>query len=233
MSTVRTVNTNPNGTPRWLLPIALALLILIIIAAAFFATHPHIFSAAATSTPTVTATPRSVTKVVTNTPTAGPKVVTATPSSAGPPTSTPKAGASANGGSGGTPTPAPQPSATPQPSPTPTPDYGVKLGAIPHPQSQLLTIQQGANRNESQYTLNLDPYRVVRSSLPSYGFKTVTIVSPPPAPHPTPTPFTGPNNQPTVQITVQYQGHTFIVTLQQPVQHGPKGIWVVTTIKVG
>jgi hypothetical protein len=107
----------------------------------------------------------------------------------------------------------------------------VKVGTIVHPRSQLLTIQQGANRKQSQYTLNLDPYRVVRASLPSYGFSTVNIVSPPPPPQPTPTPFSGPNGYPTVDITVQYAGHHFIVQLQQPVQQGAAGIWVVTSIK--
>jgi hypothetical protein len=213
------IRQNPNSTPRWLLPVALALLIAIIVAAGFFATHRTIFSATATDTPTTTPTP---------------KVVTATPSSKSGNTPTPTPNAGNTGGSGNGPTPTP--SATPSPSPTPTPDYGVTLGQIPHTRAQLNTIQQGANRGESQYTLTLDPFRVVRASLPSYGFKTVNIVSPQPetnsTPNPTPTPYTGPNNLPTVKITVQYEGHRFIVTLQQPVQQGPKGIWAVISIQV-
>jgi hypothetical protein len=237
MSTERVVQRDPNSTPRWLLPVALALLIAIIVAAGFFATHRHIFAAAATNTPTATATPKVIKKVVTATPKAG-AGATATSGS----NSTPTPNPNPNGGTGGsgaataTPAASPTPSATPAPSPTPTPDYGVKLGAIAQPRSQLLTIQQGANRNESQYTLTLDPLRVVRASLPSYGFKTVTIVSPAPAtnatPNPTPTAFSGPSGLPTVQVTVQYAGHKFVVTLQQPVQQGPKGIWAVVSIKV-
>jgi hypothetical protein len=211
------IRQNPNSTPRWLLPVALALLIAIIVAAGFFATHRTIFSATATDTPTTTPTP---------------KVVTATPSSKSGNTPTPTPNAGNSGGSGNGPTATP--SATP--SPSPTPDYGVTLGQIPHTKAQLNTIQQGANRGESQYTLTLDPFRVVRASLPSYGFKTVNIVSPQPetnsTPNPTPTPYTGPNNLPTVKITVQYEGHRFIVTLQQPVQQGPKGIWAVISIQV-
>lgn len=235
MSTVRTTPGNPNGTPRWLLPAGLALLIAIIIGVAFFASHPHLFSAAATDTPTATPTPR--TKVVTNTPTPHTKVIvaaTATPSKGthATPTSAPKPGPTSTPRPGPTATQGRRPTPTPRPTPTATPPGGVKVGAVPHPRSQLLAIQQGANRKQSQYTLNLDPYRVVRASLPSYGFTTVTIVSPPPAPQPTPTPFSGPNGYPTINITVQYAAHHFIVQLQQPVQTGPKGIWVVTNIKV-
>lgn len=225
MGTVRNVDENPSGMPRWLLPVVLLLLIVVILAIAFFATHRNLFSASATNTPTPTATPQTLTKVVTNTP---------TPGSNAPPTATP--GSSTKPGPTGTPkpgptgTPKPGPTATPHPSPTAP--GGVKVGAISHPRAQLLAIQQGANRKQSQYTLNLDPYRVVRASLPSYGFSTVTIVSPPPPPQPTPTPFSGPNGYPTVDLTVQYAGHHFTVQLQQPVQQGAAGIWVVTSIKL-
>jgi cytoskeletal protein RodZ len=225
------ITRDPNSTPRWLLPVALALLVAIIIAAGFFATHRHILSAASTDTPTPT--PKVIKKVVTATPSSrSGHTPTPTPNAGQTSTPNPNPGNSGGSGNGSTPTPSP----IPRPSPTPTPDYGVKLGQIPHTKTQLDTIQQGANRNESQYTLTLDPFREVRASLPTYGFKTVTIVSPQPetnsTPNPTPTPYTGPNNLPTVKITVAYQGHRFIVTLQQPVQQGPKGIWAVISIQV-
>ena len=50
-------------------------------------------------------------------------------------------------------------------------------------------------------------------------------------PQPTPTPFTGGNGFPTVDLTEQYQGKRYTVELAQPVQTGPKGIWVITSIK--
>jgi len=54
------VRDDPPGPNRkWLLPALLVLIILVALAAAFFATHPHVFGGSATSTPTVTPTPRA------------------------------------------------------------------------------------------------------------------------------------------------------------------------------
>lgn len=222
MSTTVPVNDNPGGMPRWLLPLALALLVALIVAAGYFATHRNLVSARATATPTATPTAKVRQVVVTSTPTPVGRATAARAAGGGAATPTPTAIAGATSAPSATPTPAP--------SPTPTAPGGVHLGAVPHPRPQLLQIQQGANRNESRYTLNLDPFRVVRASLPSYGFKTVTIQAP--TPQPTPTSFSGSNGLPTVEITVQYVGHTFVVVLQQPVQQGPKGIWVVTAIRL-
>jgi hypothetical protein len=208
VSTVRTIEEDPNRTPRWLLPALLVLLILIILGAAYFATHRNMFGSSATSTPTVSPTP----VVVTGTP----PPVTATPKTG--PTGTPRAG----------------PTGTPQAGPTATPKTvpaGLKLGVVQHPRAELLGIQQGANQNNPTYTPYLDPFAVAKANLPAYGFPTVNIVAPPAAPQPTPTPFTGANGYPTVDLTEQYQGKQYIVELAQPVQTGPKGIWVIESIK--
>jgi hypothetical protein len=208
MSTVTTIEEDPNRTPRWLLPVLLILLILIILGAAYFATHRNVFGSSATSTPTSSPTP---------------VVVTSTP---GPATSTPKAAPSE--------TPKPGPTGTPKPGPTATPKSvpaGLKLGVVQHPRAEVLKIQQGANQNNPTYTPYLDPFAVAKSNLGAYGFPTVNIVAPPAPPQSTPTPFTGGNGYPTVDLTEQYQGKQYIVELSQPVQTGPKGIWVITGIK--
>jgi hypothetical protein len=95
------------------------------------------------------------------------------------------------------------------------------------------TIQQGANRGETAYTFYTDPFKVVHGVLPHYGFTgPFTIVAPPTPPALTPTPATNAQGQPTVTITVSYEGARYAIVLIQPVQHGPKGIWVIQQIKV-
>jgi hypothetical protein len=208
MSTVRTIDEDPNRTPRWLLPALLVLLILIILGVAYFATHRNVFGSSATSTPTASPTP---------------VVVTSTP----PP-------ATATSQAGPTGTPPPGPTGTPKAGPTSTPKTvpaGLKLGVVQHPRAELLRIQQGANQNNPTYTPYLDPFAVANANLSAYGFPTVNIVAPPAPPQPTPTTFTGANGYPTVDLTEQYQGKQYIVELAQPVQTGPKGIWVIESIK--
>jgi hypothetical protein len=194
--------TPPSNRNRWLLPVILALIIIAVIAGAFFATHPHVFGGSATSTPTPTVTP----------------TVTPTP---------PATGTPAPGPTG---TPRPGPTGTPQPGPTATPG-GIKTGAITHPAAQILDIQRKANQKNPAYLFYLDPFQVVQNNLPAYGFGTgFKAVSPPP--QPTPTPYTNPQGKPEEQITVQYQSKRYLIILDQPVQKGPSGIWVITTIKL-
>lgn len=96
--------TGPGG--RWWLPVLLVVLILAIIAGAYYATHRNMFGKSATATPRlVTATSLPAT----GTPKPGP---TGTPRPG--PTATPKPGPSA------TPKPTPRPSPTPSPTPTAT-----------------------------------------------------------------------------------------------------------------
>jgi hypothetical protein len=97
------------------------------------------------------------------------------------------------------------------------------------------TIQQGANRQETAYTFYTDPFRVVQGTLRHYNFVgPFTITNPPPPTPPAPTPTAGTNaqGQPTVVLTVTYKGAKYAITLFQPVQHGPKGIWVIQQIRV-
>jgi hypothetical protein len=204
---------------RWWLPALLVLLILIILGGAFFATHRNLFASKATPTPTaikVTATPQPATA----TPKPGP---TGTPRPG--PTGTPKPG----------PTTKPAPTATPRPKPSPTGLNGVHTGTFTYTQAQVNTIQQGANRGESAYTFYTDPFRVVQGTKAHYGFLgPISFVSPSPPtpPAPTPTSTTNAQGQPSVTITVSYKGAKYAITLIQPVQHGPKGIWVIQQIKV-
>jgi hypothetical protein len=193
----------PTGSnQRWWLPVILAILVIAIIAIAYFATHPHVFGASATATPTATAT-------------TGP---TATPKPG--PTGTPKAGPTA--------TAKPGPTGTPKPAPT----ASVVTGAITHNQAQLLAIQQGSNQKKPQYTYYTNPFAVVQHNLSTYHFiGPFQIVSPAQPPAPTPTPYTGPAGKPEVKVAVKYRGTTYIVALDQPVQKGPTGIWVIVSIK--
>jgi hypothetical protein len=122
---------------------------------------------------------------------------------------------------------APPATGTPRPSATPT--RTVRTGTITHTQAELQRIQQGANNGDPNYTFYLDTFQVVQKTLPKYGFNTVNIISPTPVP--TPTPYTGSSGLPEVQLTVQYQGKQYLIVLDQPVQQGPKGIWVIVQIK--
>lgn len=204
---------------RWWLPALLVLLILLILGGAFFATHRNMFAGKATATPT----PLQVT--------ATPPPVTATPHAG--PTGTPKPGPTGTPRPGPTSKPAPTATARPTPKPSPTALNGVHTGTFTHTQAEVNTIQQGANRGESAYTFYTDPFRVVSANLPHYGFNgTFTVVAPPTPPAATPTPSTNAQGQPSVTITVSYKGAKYAIVLVQPVQHGPKGIWVIQQIKV-
>lgn len=200
----RVRSSGPGG--RWWLPVLLALLILAIIAIAYYATHPHVFSSSPTATPTATATPS---------PTATPKTVTVIVTPTPGPTATP----------GGPPTPPPAP--TPGGSAAGT----LKTGVITHPQSQILSLQQGANRNDPADTIYLNPFQVVQQNLPAYGFTSFMVVAPPTPPAATPTPYTSQQGTPQVRIIVQSQGQKYGIFLDQPVQKGPKGIWVIIAIR--
>jgi hypothetical protein len=219
-------NTVEQGSgTRWLLPIGLVILILLILGGAFLATHRNLFAAKATATPTplrITATPRPATA----TPKPGP---TGTPRPG--PTGTPKPGPT----SAPRATSRPAPSATPFPTakPSPTALNGVHAGTFTHTQAEVNAIQQGSNRGESAYTFYTDPFRVVTANLPHYNFNgPFSIVAPPTPPAATPTPVTNAQGQPSVTITVSYRGAKYAIILVQPVQHGPKGIWVIQQIKV-
>jgi hypothetical protein len=203
---------------RWWLAVLLVVIILAILAIAYFVTHPHVFGATATQTPTATAT-----LAPTSTPMPGP---TGTPAPG--PTGTPATGPTA--------TPAPGPTGTPAPGPTATPGgaaAGVTTGQIHHPAAVLDTVQRGANQNNPAYTYYLNPFMVVRRNLPNYGFTAgqFTIASSPNPPAPTPTPFSNSIGLPQVKIVVKYQGKPYAIFLDQPVQQGPKGIWAIITIQ--
>ena len=115
MSTTRVVREEPPGdgdggwNRRWLIPAILALLILVVLAIAFFATHPHVFGRNGTATPTATPV------VITATPL--PKTATPKPG----PTGTPRPGPTGTARPGPTATPKPTLTPTPAPTPTPTP----------------------------------------------------------------------------------------------------------------
>ncbi|HLJ68632.1 MAG TPA: hypothetical protein VKX16_14850 [Chloroflexota bacterium] len=196
-----------SGVPggKWWLPVLLVLIIAAIVGGAYAATHRG-SSHKATPTPTATSAPPTAT---------GTPVPTATAvKGAAPPTATPK--------------PSPTAAATSTPAATPTPTLTTGTISLP-PDSQLQTIQQGANSGNTSYTYYLNPFQVVQRNLPRYGFTTVTIVSP--TPQPSPTPYTGNSGLPEVQITVQYQGKRYLIVLDQPKQQGAKGIWEIVRIK--
>lgn len=202
----RVTQSGGTGGGRWWLPVLLALLILIIIGIAYAATHPHLFSSSPTATPTATATPMPA---PTATPATTVVVVTATP---GGPTPTP----------GG-------PTATP--APTGSAAGPLKTGVITHTTAEIDTIQRGANQNNATYTYYLDPFQVVQHNLSQYGFSGFTIAAPATPPAATPTPYTSQQNTPQVRIIVQDQGKQYGIFLDQPVQKGPKGIWVIIAIR--
>lgn len=206
-------DSGPGG--RWWLVGLLILIILIIIAAVFFATHPHVFGSGATPTPTVTATAKPV---ATNTAAVGP-------------TGTPKPGPTGTPASGPTATPnATVSGAAPTAA---TSASGVQTGVIHHVAATLRQVQQGSNQGNAADTFNVDPFRVVQANLPHYGFKngSISIDSPPPQPAPSPTSYAGGSGFPQVRIVVKYQGKTYGVFLDQPVQQDPKGIWTIIAIR--
>jgi hypothetical protein len=223
MGVDRTTTVEDTGGPgnRWWLPVLLGLLILAIIAGAFFATHRHIFGASATATPRyVTATP----KPVTATPKPGP-TGTAKPG----PTGTPRPGPSA--------TPKPGPTGTARPGPTGTSASAaggggsVHTGAVAYNMAKVRAVQQGANNHNPADVVYLNPFQAAKHVLPAEGFKPgFTITAPPAPPAPTPTPFTNAKGQPEVHLTVTYLGKRYIVVLVQPVQKGSGGIWIVVQI---
>lgn len=221
-----TVVNNPNPGSRWWLPVLLALIILAVLAIAFFATHPHVFGSGATATPTATATATATTR----------PTVAATPKPG--PTGTPKPGPTGTPKPGPTATPLPHPTSTPAasasgtPATTHTSAQGVKTGTFGHPLADIDAIQRGANRKQSQYTYYLDPFQVVKNNLSSYGFtQPFTITTPGQPPAATPTPVTNSQGLPQVAISVKYLGKVYTIYLDQPVQKGPSGIWVIITIR--
>lgn len=230
------VQSQPEGVPppnpwtRWWLPLLLGLLIVAIVFGAYFASHPHMFGGGATSTPTATATPR---------PTATPKptakaLPTATSAGAAAPTATSKPAATPKPTA--TPHPVTKPTATAAPRSTPTPaatstPTGVQTGQFSMSSTQERSIQQGANQGNSADTPYLDPFKALQKQIAAYGFTgTVKVVQPAPEPSPTPTSYAGANNYPSIKFTLQYQGKQYTVVLNQPVQQGPKGIWILYRI---
>lgn len=202
-----TVTQNPSPGGRWWLPVLLALVILAILAVAFLVTHPHVFGKSATATPTATATSSP-----TPSPTATPKtiVVTATPGPSptpGGPTATPSGATATPGGS------------------------ALKTGIITHPTADIDNIQRQVNRKNAAVMYYLDPFQVVQHNLSAYGFSSFTIVQPATPPAATPTPYTNAQHLPQVRIIVQYQGQRYGIFLDQPVQQGAGGIWVIIAIR--
>jgi hypothetical protein len=129
--------------------------------------------------------------------------------------------------------PSPTPTVPPTDTPLPTPSPTVRTGGISYTLSAIDAMQQGANRGDPSYIYRRDLYRVVRHDLPAYfGFShgPMTIVSPPPPPHPTPTAETNPQGLPEDAIDFYYQGRKYVAVLEQPVQKGPRGIWIIFTI---
>ncbi|HZS93350.1 MAG TPA: hypothetical protein VFA78_01000, partial [Chloroflexota bacterium] len=202
---------------RWGLVVLLVLIVLAIIAGAYLATHPHTFGASPTNTPTVTPKPKAT---ATPKPASGAGGATPTPTLGKKATPTPTA-------SGATPTATPNSGSTP--TATPKAASGLRIGKIAHPKSQIDQYQSGANAGNSQYTYYTDPYKVVQTNLSQYGFTgSFTIVQP--AATPTPTPYTNAIGLPQVRFIVQYNGKKYGIFLDQPVQKGPKGIWVIIAI---
>lgn len=241
----------PGGNNRrWVLPAVLAAILVAVLAGAYFAKHPHMFGGSPTSTPTVrpTAKPQATsTPKVVAAATATPRpVATSTPRPAPTPTPTAKPAPVAGGKPTARPT-APRPTAvrptavpptavrpTTPPSPQPSPTSTVKIGAVQHPQSTLNAIQQGANRNDPTDVLYLDPAQVVSHNLGNYGFGSgFTVISPPPGASATATPYANTQGVPEVKFVVQFQGKRYTILLDQLVQHGPKGIWVIISIQIG
>ncbi len=101
-----------------------------------------------------------------------------------------------------------------------------------YPASKLRYAQQQASQGNPSYTYYLNPFKVIKTDLPKHGFNAgpITIVSPPPPPQPTPTPYTNSKGLPEIKIKVQYQGKTYLITLDQPETKGPGGIWVIVNI---
>lgn len=210
MTTVQR-QSSPRG--RWVIPVILAAIIVVVILAATLG--PRIRNAM-NSTATPTATPQKVVVTATTAPGAaaagGP---TATP---GGPTATP----GANGGS------------TPLPGTTPLPTVpGVHIGMVTRPQSKVTQIQTAASNNDPNYTFYLDPTKTLNKTLPAEGFTQGFTVVKPTAANPTPTPYNGPDGRPLVKYYVRYQGQIFTVQVVQPRTRGPKGIWVIATIFQG
>jgi hypothetical protein len=96
---------------------------------------------------------------------------------------------------------------------------------------QINAIQQTVNRGNASDRYYLNPVKVTQRDLPRYGFTQgpITVVSPPP-PQPPPTPHTGEDGKPETDVIVRYRGRKYWIVLNQLVQHGPKGIWLIITI---
>ncbi|MGH2447526.1 MAG: hypothetical protein ACRDFS_02845 [Chloroflexota bacterium] len=211
MSDQTVVQRNPG--PKWWLVGLLILIILIIIAAVLFATHPHVFGSSATSTPTPTAraTPRPA-PTATGAPSATPTAVptnTAVPTGTPPATATPGSTATAGSGSAS----------------------GVQTGKVTHPSNEVKSVQQAANRGTKSDAYYLNPVTVVQKNLVKFGFPAgqYTIVQPTHV-SPAPTPYTNSTGLPQARIIARYQGKTYGVFLDQPVQQGAKGVWIIIAI---
>ncbi|MGH2442271.1 MAG: hypothetical protein ACRDFX_03785, partial [Chloroflexota bacterium] len=130
---------------------------------------------------------------------------------------------------GPTSTPKTGPTGTPVPAPTST--DGVRTGQISHTQALINMTQQKANQLNHAFTYYVNPGQVVQHNLPGYGFTSgqFTIKSPPVSP--TPTAYPNKLQLPQIEFIVAYRSVNYGVFLDQPVQQGPKGIWVIITIR--
>jgi hypothetical protein len=104
------------------------------------------------------------------------------------------------------------------------------LGEIITPAHIVSQAQSEANAGSGSMAYHVDPRKVVQTDLPHYGFtQSFQIVSPAQA-APTPTPYVGQDGRPLVNFTVQYQSKKYKVTVAQPANRGPKGVWFIVTI---
>ncbi len=211
---------------KWLLPLILALIIVAVVLGFVLAAqakngskkgHHH--------TPTVVPTKPVHTKTVPTKPAPTTPVPTKPPPTRPAPTKRPTPTRTH-----ATPTPTPSPTATPTPSPTAS--TAPRTGIITQPKSQIQHIQTAATQGQSAYTVYLNPYQAVKTTLKNYGFTgTYTFVSPAPTATPTATPFTNSSGQPTIKVVISYQGQQFTITVSQLAKHGTGGIWLIVNIQ--
>jgi hypothetical protein len=209
-----------NVRAPWMLPVILAILIILLVGGVVFGSKIKSAFNSPTATPAATQTPQVITATPAPNTTPAPNATPGTANPAAPATATPSSGQGAS---------------TPLPHSTLVPTVvGLTLGMITRPQSEVNAIQSGANGGNTKYTFYLDPRQVVQNTLPHYGFtQGVTIVSPNPSPSPTPHQGVDSSARPLITFIVSYQSKEYTVVVAQPVQRGPKGIWVIITILPG
>lgn len=106
------------------------------------------------------------------------------------------------------------PTATPRAKPTATsrPASHLYVGSVHHTAAQAKALQSGADAGNPADTLYLNPVRVVRQKLPSYGFTGKFQI------------------EPQIKFVVQYRSQRYDVFLAQPLGTGPAAVWRITKI---